>query len=371
MKIKKSIFIYVLIALIIVIAIFGFLLFKNGEYSTYEVQRKDFVQVTEVSGKVIPAEEIDLSFEVSGKISTFNVKVGDEVKAGDLLVKLDMSEVQGEIDEASASLKSEKIKLSDISENNVTSQSRLDSVKNTLINTLNSYISGISTSRTSISSIIVDISSKTENVRDVEADIPLTEAAIDNVNATLDKLLAKRDKYLITAPFDGIVTVSDLEVGQVVTSGEVVISMISSNGLEVEAFIPEVNIAGVNIGDTATLTFDAFGEDEEFYGTISHIDPRETIKDGVTTYKIIVEFDSYYEQIFSGMTNEIVIEKTRQDNQVVIPSRLITSIGGQKYVSVLDGTNVVDVEIKTGSLDGRGNILVTSGLKVGDLIIEQ
>lgn len=475
---KKSIFIYIVLLIIVLVIVLGFFM-KNGEVSTYEIQKGDFVQVTETSGKVVPAKELDFSFEVSGRVESIYVKVGDVVSAGDVLIRLDSSEVDGEVNEARAILRSERVKLEEISGQSVDSQNRLESLKNALIDTLkkayvtaddvirntvdtfmtdantstpdfdlslgdyflrqniedqrvivgkmlndwnikistlntsnivfadaqeagnnlrkiesllalissgvdefsptnnttqgqiDAYISGISSGRKAIASVIVDINSSTENLRDAQADVPITQASIANANATIDRLTAKSEKYSIRAPFDGVITFSNVEVGQAVVAGENVLSMVSDKPLEVEAFIPEVNIAGVNVGDIATLTFDAFGEAETFDGFVSHIDPRETIKGGVTTYKIGVEFSQFYEQIFSGMTNEIVIQKLKLDNQITIPTRLIDREGEKNYVQVLNGTQKERVEIEVGMSDGRGNTIVKSGLSVGDKVIEK
>src|SRR6056297_2745958 len=86
MKLKKSLFVYIIIILLIIV-ISSVYLFQNGEYKTYEVSKGDFVQITEVAGKVVPAEELDFAFEVTGIVSSVNAEVGNSVKKGDILAR--------------------------------------------------------------------------------------------------------------------------------------------------------------------------------------------------------------------------------------------------------------------------------------------
>jgi len=68
------------------------------------------------------------------------------------------------------------------------------------------------------------------------------------------------------APFDGVITSDSLEKGQVVSANEIIISMVGKSDYQVESFIPEVSIAGVDVGDKARLSFDAFGKKGIFPG---------------------------------------------------------------------------------------------------------
>jgi HlyD family secretion protein len=469
----KTILLGVITLLLVVTVIFSFL--KNGEYETYKVTKQDFKEIVNISGKVVPAQEIDLSFESNGKIESSKVEVGDIVKEGDILATLDGSEITSQINEKRANLQSAQAQLQEVvgmEQNNQTlsvnnnllnilkkariqaddivknsvdtffenpdsrypdfdlslgnyfvrqdlsdqrykinfilndwknyidnldqisvtqtdAQYSIDNLKQVekILSTISSngtefkvtssvtqaqidaYISSISTSRNNIANLIVEIDDAVEKVRDLQADIPVLQASIDSVSAEINTLQVKLNQYVLRAPFDGVVTDEDLENGKFVNAGESIISLISDQGLEVEGFIPEVNISNININDPAVLVFDAFGLSNKFNGYIAHIDPRETIKDGVTTYRILIDFSEQYDEILSGMTTDIEIEKLVIENQIVIPKYLITKEGGKKYVTKLIGGDKNMIEIKTGRDDGRGNIIVTEGISEEDLII--
>jgi len=101
------------IAIVAVLASIGYILFGNREkeYITTPVIRGNVVQSVSASGPVEPAEEVDLAFEVSGKVSVVNVDVGDRVEAGQVLVQLDSSDEAAASSKAGAQLQSAQAQL--------------------------------------------------------------------------------------------------------------------------------------------------------------------------------------------------------------------------------------------------------------------
>jgi HlyD family secretion protein len=107
---------------------------KNGA-GTYTVEAKDFEKVIESTGEVVPVKEVELAFEVSGKINHVYVEEGSKVKAGQILATLDASEIGTQINESVASKKIEEAKLDEISGSSQSNQ--INFAKSTLINTIN------------------------------------------------------------------------------------------------------------------------------------------------------------------------------------------------------------------------------------------
>jgi len=460
------------------VLIIGSLFFinKNGDYQTFVVSQTDFIEISEISGKVIPAQEIDLSFELTGKVSKINVDTGDIVSEGDILIELDNSEVSGELNEVLANLETEKAKLFEVSGDSV-DQNKLqntseilistlkkayitsdDIVKNTVdtffddpsaknpefisalsnfflrkeiegervlvgnllkewesrisgltVNTLSnedvsyvisglnkietflskitsnvddfksntdvsqtqidSYISGISTSRNTIASLTVEVKNISDDLREVQADLPVLQSSINNAQASVQKISSRKNKYILRAPFGGIITEQDIEIGKVFSADKIVLSMISDAPYEVEGFIPELNISRIDVGDAAYLTFDAFGNDIVIDAEVTHVDPRETIKDGITTYRALFLLKDTNSELRSGMTTDIKIEKDFIPNVIVLPRYLISSDEEGDYVQVLEGKDKNKTYIKTGRIDGKGGVVVTEGLRVGDEVI--
>lgn len=109
---------YIIIILIIIaIAIGAYFYFNQDDKKTYEfvkAERGDIAQIVSVTGQVKPAEDIDLSFDRSGKISKVNVKVGDKVSQDQVLITLDNAELNAQLAQARAALESQKAKLDEM-----------------------------------------------------------------------------------------------------------------------------------------------------------------------------------------------------------------------------------------------------------------
>jgi len=115
------------------------------------------------------------------------------------------------------------------------------------------------------------------------------------------------------------------------------------------------------------------------------IDPAETIKDGVSTYRTKIQFVGKDERVKSGMTANIDIETDRRVDILSIPQASIVLEKGVKKVYVLiddscvinnscpsdfaDNKNTKLVEIKTGEINNNGDIEIISGLESNQIII--
>lgn len=462
LKSKKKIVFWLLIIVVVGFGVSYF--FKNGNNEIYTVRKQDFVKSVTISGKVIPAEQADLSFEYSGMIDSVNVEVGQKVVRGQVLAKINQSEVLDQIRATGATLQSELAKLDSLSpagkqaelvstlkksfsvaddivrnkvdlfivdpqsrfpefdislgdyflrqdinklryglqstfkqwivvngsltDSNITVDSsglyirNLKLVEELLVKIssgttdfspydsktraqIDAYISTISQSRSTIAGLIIEINQATDALRNIILDIPVQQASIENARATLSKNNTIVEKYVLRAPFNGIITERNIEVGETSQLGVPAISMMSEGKLELETHIPEVRIAGIEVGNTAKVKMDAFGDDEIFEAVVTQIDPRETEKEGITTYKTLLNFISENKYMRSGMTAEIEIEKERINSVILIPTYLIVD----GAVHIQNGNSVTSKNVVLGDKDGKGNVIVTEGLNEGDTLV--
>jgi HlyD family secretion protein len=143
---------------------------------------------------------------------------------------------------------------------------------------------------------------------------------------------------------------------------------------EIETYIPEVNIAAVQVGDFASTTLDAYG-DVSFDAQVLQIDPAKTQRDGVATYKTTLVFLSHDERIRSGMTAIVTIKIGEKNNVLAIPGNYIREdkVARKFYVNVVDiekDDKVTEREIKTGIRGSDGMTEVISGLENGEIVSE-
>lgn len=108
----------IILPLIAIIAVAGYFIYKSQvktpQYESFEVKRGDVVQQVSVTGQVKPAENIELSFERSGRIIESRSKIGEKVKNGQILASLDNMELRAQLAQANAGTQTQQAKLDEL-----------------------------------------------------------------------------------------------------------------------------------------------------------------------------------------------------------------------------------------------------------------
>lgn len=249
-------------------------------------------------------------------------------------------------------------------------KSSLDTQKtslNTSLTTVTSAQSGIASYKAALSQTQDALNAKKSPPR--PADIAVYQAQVQQAQASLQNVAAQLNKKRIYSPIDGVVTAAGAKVGRIFSSNDVAVSVISKNDFQIESYIPQINISLLKIGQAAKVILDSYG-DTAFDAKVALIDPAETIKDGVSTYKVTLEFtDSADPRIKSGMTGNIVITTLQKSNVISVPQGIVEIVADKKMVKVKTGDSFIETAIQTGSVASNGNVEVVSGLKEGDVVI--
>jgi HlyD family secretion protein len=245
---------------------------------------------------------------------------------------------------------------------------------------LSAYISDVAAARAAIGAMQASVNTDAAGLITAQKNLGVKQAstpedvaveAANVVAAQADVAAAQAEvaKTLIVAPFAGTVSKVDAKVGAALGANEPVIFMLGNGNFQVEAFIPEINISTVHIGDKATTTLDAYGPDINFPATVVSIDPAETIKGGVSNYKTTLQFDTQDVRIRSGLTANVVIVTQHKSGVIAIPQGAVVLKGAQRVVNVMEGKKVVERPVTLGLSSMIGNVEVTSGLSAGDVVV--
>jgi HlyD family secretion protein len=247
--------------------------------------------------------------------------------------------------------------------------------------TLSSYASTLATGRASVNAAaasltsdtaVLDSASKTLALKQAGAtidDIKAQQAAVAAAQADVENAQAALVKTRVVAPFGGTVTRMDAKVGEIVSPSTSEIGMQSDGIFQIETYVPEVAIARIAVGNPATTTLDAYGSAVPFASVVIAVDPAETLKDGVPTYKTTLAFRQADPRIRSGMTADVVMQTGILHDAIVIPAGAIGTRDGQMYVSVLADKKVVSRPVTTGPAPMLGQAEILSGLSRGDVIL--
>lgn len=200
------------------------------------------------------------------------------------------------------------------------------------------------------------------------SEISLYTAQVQEARASVSLIESQISDSILTAPQSGIITEINGEVGETITSAVNFISIIASENFEIKANISEVDIAKVKIDDEVEITFDAFGPDKKFIGSIVEVDPAQTEISGVIYYKTTTIFTGNSVIIKPGMTANLDIITAQKDNTIIIPFQALKEKNEQKYVQVLENKVLRDVFVEVG-LRGDINIEVLNGLVGGEDVV--
>jgi RND family efflux transporter MFP subunit len=232
---------------------------------------------------------------------------------------------------------------------------------------LEKYKSDIGTARTNINSALLDLASYEDKLRSSLSDIPVLEAKVKSAEANVRNYDAQIAKTVIVAPFNGVVSLQDAKVGESVGAHTKMAGMISTD-LEVEVYIPEISIPGIALGNKATVKLDAYA-DAIFDATITHVDPAETIRDGVSNYKVKLILLSPDARVRSGLTGDVSIETEKKQNIISVGERSVVTMDGKYYVYKKTADRSIKTEIVLGIKDGKGNVEILSGVYEDDKIL--
>ena len=193
--------------------------------------------------------------------------------------------------------------------------------------------------------------------------------AIEVIAAQEARVLAAQGelrKHKIFSPISGTVTKVDAVTGEFANTATPLLSIISDRSFEMEANVPEADIAKIKVGDQARITLDAYGSDVIFQGRVVAINPAETIIDNVPTYKVTLHFTKNDSRIKSGMTANIDVATASRTNAIFIPARALITRDGRKFVTVMNADETTaETEITVGLKGSDGSIEVLSGLAEG------
>jgi len=257
--------------------------------------------------------------------------------------------------------------------------------------TIASYKASIYTGRSNVNTSYTSLSAQEQNIAsqevlvertDRELDLKLAgntpeqisaqEAQVEQARANLRYYESQLAKLYVRSPFEGTVTKVVVDPGEIVSANDPVVTLIGSGTFEIESFIAESDIAKVEVGDTATVTLDAYGRGEVFTAQVTHIDLSETLLEGVATYKTRLSFDTEDERILPGLTADVDILHDRKEAVLYLPTRNIAVEGERRFVTVLtESGETLERDIETGLRGSDGRTEIISGLQQGDRVVAE
>ena len=286
-------------------------------------------------GEVRGKYESNLAFQVAGKIVARHINLGDNVRAGQVLMELDPKDVQQSYNAAQATYQA--------------ALSNYEVVKENYKRYTTLYEKG------AVSTLIRD-----EHKTRYDAAASQLESARAQLTASENQLGYTR----LVSDHDGMVASISGEIGQVVGAGTPMATVVQDGSREIQIYVPENRLGQVKLNQPATITFWALND----MTASGHIAEIAAMADSVTrTYKVKVAVDSMPEAAKLGMTAKVVLNSGTV-NTTLIPTGAIYQTGDQAKVWVIRDKKAALVPVKTAGFEGS-NVRITEGLAKGDVVV--
>ena len=199
-------------------------------------------------------------------------------------------------------------------------------------------------------------------------DLAAQQASVRQAAAAVLALQVQLSKTVLRAPIAGIVTRQDAEAGEIVMPNAPVAGVITSGAAEIDAIVPEADVADVRSGETAAVTLDAYGTGTSFAASVVSVDPSETQIGGSSGYKVTLAFDTADDRVKPGMTANVAILVGSRAGVLKVPAQAVIQRDGQAYVLTVENGLTVEKPIVVGARGADGTVEVTSGLSEGEIV---
>jgi HlyD family secretion protein len=285
--------------------------------------------------------QVKVGPRVSGRLEHLSVKVGDRVTKGQVLATLEQKDLMANVARTEASLKEAQA-------NAHYAEAYYERQKELL-------------PKGYVAQDAVDVALKARDAADAQA---------VSAQANLDYTRVQLSYATVTAPIDGIVGSVSTQEGETVASSlsaPTFVTIIDLSRLQVDAYVDEVDIGGIKVGQSATFTVDAF-PDKVFGGQVEAIYPEAIIRDNVVNYDVILKITDAYEGLLRPqMTASVTITLDSQKGALVIPVRAVKHEGGKAYVMVPSDKGLARRPVTLG-LESGEFVQVKAGISEGDKV---
>jgi HlyD family secretion protein len=201
-------------------------------------------------------------------------------------------------------------------------------------------------------------------------DVEVAQAKVIAAQADLEEAQAALEAATMVAPFDGTVIDVGAEVGDLVSSSIVVVTLADLSHLEVKALVDETDISQVEIGQEAEITFDAL-PGKRFSGRVLSVPLQGTLSQNIVTYEVPVSLEGTEGvTLKAGMTANLKITVGKRENVLLVPAMAVQYEEGLPTVLVQDNPNAspAATNVEAGLSDGTHTEIVR-GLNEGDVVV--
>ncbi|MDD2551334.1 MAG: efflux RND transporter periplasmic adaptor subunit [Dysgonamonadaceae bacterium] len=309
-----------------------------------KVEKQSVSEIRSFAGISQPNNEAKLSFRVGGNIEQITVELGDSLKRGQVIARLDNTDYRINYNKAVMSQKNAQVQL-------IAAKSSYQRVE----------------------SLYANNSASLSDFEKSKAQYESALAMASSANAQVEAAKNQLDYTLLRAPYDGTITAIMADENEMVGAGQPIAAFSSTSNIEVRSAVPENVVGRVSRGQKVTVSFGSL-PDQLYNGTISEM---STGTDNTSTYAVIVKLTGQMGNLLPGMTGTVNIPLMATNESlkaVIVPTDAVNHDADGDFVYVALQSEKPDIyvatrrEVTTGELTPLG-YSVTEGLSEGDIVI--
>ena len=304
-----------------------------NDYSYMEVKKTDEIGTLNLNGYIKANNPIGIFVDKKLKVKEVFIKNGDFVKKGQILMTFD----DDETNKLNRNIEKERINLQKIQRDLKTTREL-------------QKLGGASKN----------------DVKNLEDNARISQLSIDEYTEVLNKTATE-----VRSPVDGVVSNLKAQENYLVDTDSSLLEIIDSNDLRIIVEIPEYNSQSVKIGQSVKVRQDISDDDKVYDGEITKISRLSTTS-SLTSENVLeadVKTKEVIPNLIPGFKIKAVLQLKADEKNIIIPKIALQSENGKYFVFTIDIKNTVKrKEVTVKNIVGD-NIIVTSGLNVGEILI--
>jgi HlyD family secretion protein len=389
------------IAVVVVLGLAGFLSVRRSrdrgvEVRTEAIETRDLVEIVTASGNIRARRTVDISSDVSARVAELLVDEGDDVVAGQTLLRLEPDQYRAAVSRAEATLAQSRAQ--EAQQRASLTQARRDLDRLMQLRARDSLL--VSRQQLDDAETAVDVQ------------VALLDAATNGVSqaqAGLDEAADRLSKTIFEAPMAGKITRLNVEEGETViigtmnNPGSLVLTISDLSVIEVVVKVDETEVSEITLGDSASIRIDAF-PNREFVGFVTEIgnsainppDQQQANQQAAIDFEVVLTLAATDAPLRPDLsaTADIIVESRKDVVSVPIIALTVRDAadvnGGDEDEAApeddtpreADGADPTDVEgvflVREGTVTfipvevgiaGAEYFEVVSGLSVGDTVV--
>jgi len=294
-------------------------------------------RVLPITGSLTPLTEATVKAKVAGELVAVAVREGEAVKQGQMLARIDLTEVGARVAAREADVAAARAQLVWAEKNRNQQKALLD--------------------KAFISQSAYD---------NIQSNYDVAAARLRAAEAELVVARKSQGDAVLVAPFSGIVSLRHAQPGERVALDARVITIVDLSRLQLEASVPAAAIGQVRVGQAISFRVEGFGE-REFAGRLERINPASTA--GSRALSVYAVIDNPEGLLRGGMFAQGALTLSRVENALSVPASAVREEVGQTYVYAIEGGLVTRRNVRVGEADAAGRRQVLEGLAAGDRIV--